>query len=131
VRRVFVPDEEAVTFTSASSRLLFPTTFLYEDTGCGVIENQISWGSGVCVPITNANNGALSFMYNYDSTTNTLFQVYYTDAACTDESSESTVIDFSDFGEEGTCMTVAGVSVKYSIDDSLPSFPSIDGMYQQ
>jgi hypothetical protein len=108
----------------------FVNFLIYQDSECGTLDEQITYGTGVCVSISDANNGASSFMYSFVNSSY-LEELFFSDAACTDLIEEVVQMDFSAFGEENTCSSFGDASLKYFASDSVSSFPNIDGIYQQ
>jgi hypothetical protein len=112
----------------------YVTVYFYDDTDCTAPEFIMTYGTGICTPVSDANNGASSFMYNYfsNSSVSAVDMTFYSDDACTNYLEEVEFQSLGDFGEaNATCLASGSTSSQYVVAAAVPSFPSSKGFYIQ
>jgi hypothetical protein len=109
----------------------YVNVYTYQDASCSTAALVFAMGTGICVTVSNASNNATSYMYNYNATANVVNMNFYSDTACTTFLQDTNSMDLNNLGTENSCASAGATSEKYSIDDTLFTFPDLDGVYEE
>jgi hypothetical protein len=109
---------------SASVEPTYVALFAFAATNCtGDPFVSATYGTNLCLPISDTTTSALSMMYYWNATAGNLYELFYTDSACqTPQISTGIVFSFA-----GQTIGACDVGTIYNITStySRPSYPGL------